>query len=83
MVVGGYVWKIVCPFIGLELCLLLGLSVCWLGLMFSIGFVCLFLGGTRPTRTGWQLRRLLLLRSCCGGDGVELLLRLLNDLCCC
>ena len=42
-------------------------------------------GGTRPTRTGWLLRRLLLLRRCCGGDGIELLLwllRLLNDLCC-
>ena len=44
------------------------------------------MGGTRPTQTGWLLRRLLLLRRCCGSDGVELLLllllRLLNDLCC-
>ena len=41
-------------------------------------------GGQRPTRTGWLLRKLLLLRRCCGGDSVELLLRLLrllNDLC--
>ena len=39
------------------------------------------LAGQRPTLTGWLLRRLLLLRRCCGGDSVELLLRLLNDLC--
>ena len=36
------------------------------------------MGGTRPTRTGWLLRRLLLLRRCCGGDSVELLLLLLR-----
>ena len=44
------------------------------------------MGGQRPTRTGWLLRRLLLLGRCSGGDGVELLLwllRLFNDLCCC
>ena len=37
------------------------------------------LAGQRPTLTGWLLRRLLLLRWCCGGDSEELLL--LNDLC--
>ena len=34
------------PFVGCgELSLLLGLSVCWLGVMFGIGFVCLLVGG--------------------------------------
>ena len=45
------------------------------------------LAGQRPALTRWLLRRLLLLRRCCSGDGEELrlllLLRLLNDLCRC
>ena len=45
LVVGSYVCKFICQFVGWWLCLLLGLSVCWLGLMFGIGFVCLLVGG--------------------------------------
>ena len=37
---GIYVCKFVCQFVGWGLYLLLGLSVCWLGLMFATGFVC-------------------------------------------
>ena len=45
LVVGSYVCKFVCHFVGWGLCLLLGLSVCWLGFMFGTGFVCLLVGG--------------------------------------
>ena len=40
---GCYVCTIVCQFIGWGL--LLGFSDFWLGDMFGIGFVCLFVGG--------------------------------------
>ena len=45
LVVGSYVCKFVCQFVGWRLCLLLGLSVCWLEVMFTIGFVCLLVCG--------------------------------------
>ena len=59
LVVGNYACKFVCQFVGWGLCLLLGLSVCWLGgyvwyrvclfvgwgVMFGIEFVCLLVGG--------------------------------------
>ena len=32
-------------FVGWGLCLVLGLSVSWLGVMFGIEFVCLLVGG--------------------------------------
>ena len=47
LVVGSYVCKFVCQFIGWGLCLLLGLSVCWLGVnnCLVLGLsVCLFVG---------------------------------------
>ena len=45
LVVGRYVCKFICQFVGWGLCLLLALSVCWLGVMFGIGFACLLVGG--------------------------------------
>ena len=41
--VGSYVCKFVCQFVGWRLCLLLGLSVCWLG-GYVCYWVCLFVG---------------------------------------
>ena len=45
LVVGSYVCKFVCQFVGWGLCLLLGLSVCWCGgLCLVLGLsVCLWL----------------------------------------
>ena len=43
LVVGSYVCKFVCQFVGWGLCLLLGLSVCWLG-SYVWYWVCLFVG---------------------------------------
>ena len=43
LVVGSYVCKFVCHFVGWGLCLLLGLSVCWLG-GYVWHWVCLCVG---------------------------------------
>ena len=39
LLVGGYVWYLVCVFVGWWLGLVMGLCVCWLVIRFGIGFV--------------------------------------------
>ena len=42
--VGGYVWYLVCVFVGWWLGLVFGWCVVYLGVRFGIGFVCLWVG---------------------------------------